>query len=101
MGHDDAVPRQPRRERGEPLSEERVLNALFVRLVLGSGARSATFRLLGGSISLFLAGDAARAVINQAGWSTEELKDVLARLQIRNEIRWVAFEGWCRGGRPV
>jgi diguanylate cyclase (GGDEF)-like protein len=49
------------------------LLALFVRLVLGSGARSATFRLLGGSIALFLAGDAAWAVINQAGWTTGPL----------------------------
>ena len=49
------------------------LLALFVRLVLGAGVRSTTFRLLGASIAVFLAGDAAWAVINQAGWETGPL----------------------------
>lgn len=34
------------------------------------------------------------------GYSEEQVKDVLDDLHYRNEIRWVAFEGWLRGGRP-
>jgi diguanylate cyclase (GGDEF)-like protein len=62
-----------------PLGDIALL-ALFVRLVLGSGARSATFRLLGASIALFLAGDAAWAVVNQAGWETGPLASHLLQI---------------------
>jgi diguanylate cyclase (GGDEF)-like protein len=56
------------------------LLALFVRLMLGSGMRIATFRLLGASIAVFLAGDAAWAVINQAGWETGPLATHLLQM---------------------
>jgi diguanylate cyclase len=56
------------------------LLALFVRLVLGTGVRTTTFHLLGGSIAVFLAGDAAWAVINQAGWTTGPLATHLLQM---------------------
>jgi hypothetical protein len=34
------------------------------------------------------------------GYSEAQVKHVLGELQVRNEIRWVAFSGWCLGGRP-
>lgn len=30
----------------------------------------------------------------------EEIKTAVATCLMRNEIRWVAFQGYCRGGRP-
>ena len=45
-----------------------VLLAMMVRLLLGSGIRNVSFRLVTASLLLFLAGDAAWAVINQVGW---------------------------------
>jgi diguanylate cyclase len=45
-----------------------VLMSVLVRLLLGAGARNAAFRLIGASLAVFLAGDTAWAVINQAGW---------------------------------
>ncbi len=45
-----------------------VVLAMLVRLLLGAGSRSASYRLMSASLVLFLAGDAAWAVINQMGW---------------------------------
>lgn len=32
--------------------------------------------------------------------SAEEVKAAVSELHYRNEIRWVAFSGWAKGGRP-
>lgn len=46
-----------------------VVLALVVRLIVGAGARGAAYRMLAGSISLFLVGDVTWAVVNQLGLS--------------------------------
>lgn len=33
-------------------------------------------------------------------WSLDDVVYVINSLHGRNKIRWVAFEGWCLGGRP-
>jgi diguanylate cyclase (GGDEF)-like protein len=45
-----------------------VLMSMLVRLLLGAGARNTAFRAIGASLTVFLAGDTAWAIINQAGW---------------------------------
>jgi diguanylate cyclase (GGDEF)-like protein len=45
-----------------------LLIAMMVRLLLGDGARNASFRFLTASLLVFLAGDVAWAVINQLAW---------------------------------
>lgn len=35
-----------------------------------------------------------------SGFKSAEIKDATAVLHNRNEIRWVAFHGYCLGGRP-
>ncbi len=32
--------------------------------------------------------------------SRDEIKAAVSECLFRNEIRWVAFQGYCRGGRP-
>lgn len=34
------------------------------------------------------------------GWSGQTIEHVVNEAQAENVIRWVAFGGWCRGGRP-
>lgn len=34
------------------------------------------------------------------GLTREQALEAIALAQARNEIRWVAFQGWCKGGRP-
>jgi diguanylate cyclase (GGDEF)-like protein len=46
-----------------------VLLAMMMRLLFGAGSRSPAFRLMAGSLLLFLGGDAAWAVVNQLGWT--------------------------------
>jgi diguanylate cyclase len=41
--------------------------AMLTRLLVGAGSRNAAFRLLAGALLLYLAGDAAWAVVNYAG----------------------------------
>jgi diguanylate cyclase len=45
-----------------------LLIAMMVRLLLGGGARTSSFRLLTASLLVFLCGDVAWAVINQMAW---------------------------------
>jgi diguanylate cyclase (GGDEF)-like protein len=45
-----------------------VLLSMLVRLLLGAGTRNPAFRAIGASLTLFLAGDTAWAVINHVGW---------------------------------
>lgn len=34
------------------------------------------------------------------GMEREEIEVTINECHMRNEIRWVAFSGYCRGGRP-
>lgn len=34
------------------------------------------------------------------GWSRDQMERAVNEAQAKNEIRWVAFRGWLRGGRP-
>lgn len=34
-------------------------------------------------------------------WDRDLVQYILNSLQERNVIRWIAFRGWCLGGRPV
>lgn len=43
---------------------------------------------------------ALRMLFAKQGVAGEDVKRALDTLHSRNEIRWVAFSGWCRGGRP-
>jgi SOS response regulatory protein OraA/RecX len=36
----------------------------------------------------------------EAGMESEEIVVTINECHMRNEIRWVAFQGWCLGGRP-
>jgi diguanylate cyclase (GGDEF)-like protein len=54
-----------------------LLLATMMRLLLGGGGRNTAFRLITASLGLFLAGDAAWAVINLLGWVPSHLPSYL------------------------
>jgi diguanylate cyclase (GGDEF)-like protein len=50
-----------------------VLVAMLVRLQLGRGSRTPSYWFMSGSLTMFLAGDTAWAVINKIGWEPTDL----------------------------
>lgn len=40
-------------------------------------------------------------LLTSNGWDQDRIQAAVNEAQSRNLIRWVAFEGWCKGGRPV
>jgi diguanylate cyclase len=54
-----------------------VLLSMLVRLMVGQGARNPAVRAIAGSLTLFLAGDVAWAVINEVGWEPTALVSTL------------------------
>ena len=40
-------------------------------------------------------------LMSDYGWTGERVEKAVNAAQARNLIRWVAFDGWYRGGRPL
>ena len=43
---------------------------------------------------------ALRIVFAKRGIRGEDVQQAVNTLHARNDVRWVAFQGWCKGGRP-